>query len=397
MRKAFMRLTIIIAVFLVSCAKDTTTVILSDPVIVKDANESTLFSINDLTLTTEDTSIITENMILTTGNLSHDDNVSSETGDSIPLAEGMTSSTEEHMFFQKSIYVISWALGNYSTMSLSAIKKAGNELYCDVRIMGITNDNNFDEQNNLLSIASILNADAIVIAPVNFEEQAKSVSEVYQTGIPVVLVGEMVDTEDYSAFISTDEVNAGRTAAKELIESLRDSGLDENEFFEIAIQITFENAVVIGERLHGVKEYWDENAPDKWVLLWDDIRTNDSKYEKAIDVTFEFLNNYPNMKGMLSLTSVTASGSATALMEACRTDISLVGFGWSYEVEDMIHKGYNACMIQNNKDYLSYESVRIALELANGAKLDEKVIDVGVIVINSENIDSEEVQAIRYW
>ena len=295
------------------------------------------------------------------------------------------------------IYVISWSIGNISAVSYRSVMNGGEDMGCEIIIMGIPNETDFEAQNRLLQQAIDANADAIILAPVNFEAQAEAVSDAYRTGIPIVLVRESVNTEDYSAFIGFDEENVGRAAAMELIKKLRDSGLDEHEYSQVAVHVPSESAIAIRNRLRGFKEYWDEKAPDSWVVLWEDVKTNDGDYESAKEIVHTFLNDYPNLKGVFATSYFTTTFSAVAMMEAGCTDIALVGFGWSTEVDNIIREGFNASAICRNEYYLSYESVRLAFELANNGELDEKVIDAGVIVINAENIDSDEVQSIAHW
>ena len=317
-----------------------------------------------------------------------------------PATEDVMPTQSEPPISRKTIYVISWSAGSgitYRAISISAINNASEDLDCDITITGISLDSEMILTERLLLKAIDENIDALIFTPVDFAAHAKAVSDVYQAGVPVVLVGDLVDTEDYSAFIRTDEVNAGRIAAMELMVKLKSTGLDENEYSEIAIQINMEGSAINTSRLQGFREYWEGNAPEAWVILWNDIRVNDSNYEKAIEIAYEFINEYQNLKGMFTTSIFTTACLAAALMERERNDITLLGFGWPVEMENMIREGYSASTIHSNQYFMSYESVRIALELANGGEIDEKVIDAGVIVINAENIDSEEVQAIAYW
>ena len=53
----------------------------------------------------------------------------------------------------------------------------------------------------------------------------------------MVLVDTVVNGEDYSAALLTDNIEAGRMAAEEMLKKLRETGLSEDKESVIAVQI----------------------------------------------------------------------------------------------------------------------------------------------------------------
>jgi ribose transport system substrate-binding protein len=225
------------------------------------------------------------------------------------------------------------------------------------------------------------------------EALAGLVSRVYQAGIPIVLVDSLVDTEDFSVCLKTDNYNAGRAAAAEMLRKLQNAGVSQDEPAEVAVQIGSETSQTIIDRLEGFKAYWDEIAPPQWAVLWDDIKINEGNVAKATEIGHEFLTKYPNVIGLFAPNNGSTAGFALALEESNRTDITLVGFDFSGEIESLIrNEDFNVSTMYPLEYKMGYDATIIALKLANGGAISEKIIDTGVIAIDKENIDDPQVQ-----
>ena len=193
----------------------------------------------------------------------------------------------------------------------------------------------------------------------------------------------------------TNNVSAGASAAEEMLNRLRASGLGENETAQIAIQIGSTGSQTITDRVNGFKEYWAKNAPEAWTILSDDIKVNDGDISKAVGFCQDFLTTYPDIKGMFGPNNGSTVGFVTGLTEAKRSDITMVGFDFSSEIETMIRSGeYDVASVVQRQYYMGYDGVKTALELANGGSVSEKTVDTGVIVVDGENVDEPEVQEI---
>ena len=295
---------------------------------------------------------------------------------------------------EKNVVVILKALGNaYWAILQAGAEKAGEDLGCNVTIMGIPNEVDIEQQVGMLQNAVSAKADAIVIAVADSKAEANEVSQAFQSGIPIVLVDTMAETEDYHAALLTNNIEAGRLAAEELIKKLGNK-LTETDSAEIAIQIGSTGSQTIIRRVEGFQEYWAANAPEAWILLVDDIKVNDGDITKAVQFGHDFLTAYPNLKGFFSPNNGSTVGFATALIEAERTDMSMVGFDFSSEMETIIRdENYNVATMLQRQYFMGYDGVRIALELANGGTVAIKDIDTGILAVDFDNVDSDEVKA----
>lgn len=296
----------------------------------------------------------------------------------------------------KTIYVIVKVLGNqYWSILQAGAEQAAKELGCKVVVVGTALESDIEGQLTLLQNAVSAQADGIVIAPLDSVSLDAPITEAYNSGIPVVLVDTVIKSDNYSAALLTNNVEAGKVAAEELLGRLKETGLDETDEAQIAIQVGSTGSQTINDRVTGFNEYWSANAPASWVVLNDDIKVNDGDISKAVGFCQDFLTTYPNLKAVFGPNNGSTVGFVTGLTESKRTDVSMVGFDFSAEIETMIRSGeYDVASVVQRQYFMGYDGVKTALELANGGSVPEKDIDTGVVLVDIENVDSDEIQGI---
>lgn len=297
---------------------------------------------------------------------------------------------------EKTIYVIVKVLGNqYWSVLQAGAEQAGKDLGCNVVVVGTALESDIEGQLTLLQNAVSAQADGIVIAPLDSVSLDAPITQAYNSDIPVVLVDTVISSDNYSAALLTDNVEAGRKAAEELLKRMKDSGVEESEVAQVAIQVGSTGSQTINDRVAGFNEYWDANAPANWTVLNNDIKVNEGDISKAVGFCQDYITTYPDLKGVFGPNNGSTVGFVTGLMEAKRTDISMVGFDFSSEIETMIRSGeYDVASVVQRQYYMGYDGVKTALALANGETVAEKTIDTGVVLVDSKNVDTEEIQAI---
>lgn len=321
---------------------------------------------------------------------------SSEQGSAVADAGETDAGEADASGEKKTIYVIVKVLGNqYWSVLQAGAEQAGKDLGCNVVVVGTALESDIEGQLTLLQNAVSAQADGIVIAPLDSVSLDVPITEAYNSGIPTVLVDTMIKSDNYSAALMTDNVEAGKAAAEEMLRRMKESGLSETEEAQVAIQVGSTGSQTINDRVKGFNEYWSENAPAAWTVLNDDIKVNDGDISKAVGFCQDFLTTYPNLKAVFGPNNGSTVGFVTGLMEAQRDDIIMVGFDFSSEIETMIRSGeYNVASVVQRQYYMGYDGVKTALALANGEEVAEKTVDTGVILVDSTNVDDEEVQSI---
>jgi ribose transport system substrate-binding protein len=311
-------------------------------------------------------------------------------------ASNTTGAPADQKSGQKTVYFLTKILGNqYWSVVEQGAKDAAAELGVKLVVTGLASEAEIEKQVQQLQDAVSAKSSAIVIGPVDSTAMANPVTDAFKSNIPVVIVDTMIKTENYSAALMTDNVEAGKTAAKEMIARFKKAGVAETDKAQVAIQIGSSGSQTIIDRLKGFNEYWNANAPKTWEVLNKDVKVNDGDITKAVGFTQDFLTTYPNLKGVFGANNGSTVGFVTGLKEAKRTDIVMVGFDFSKEIETMIRDGkFEVATVLQKQYMMGYEGVKTAVDLANGKKPSQKLIDTGVQVVDKTNIDTDAVKAV---
>ncbi len=293
------------------------------------------------------------------------------------------------------IYLIVKVLdNNYWNVIVKGVADAGLDMDCNVYYSGTVVETDWEIQQQLLQNAVDAGADGIVFAPDDSVRLSESVSQIYNSGIPIVLIDTVVNTTDYGICYMTDNLIAGQTAAKEMLEQLHKKGTSEEEEAFIAIQVGSPSSQTISERLAGFCSYWTKNAPEKWQII-DEVKSNEGDIDKAVECANSFFDTYKQIDGVFGSNNGSTVGFARAVKERGRNDVVVIGFDYSAEMADLIkdENYYAATMLQRQYDmgYLGVESV---LDCIDGATLSCKFQDTGVVVVNHDMLSDEDVQQI---
>ncbi|MDL2325374.1 substrate-binding domain-containing protein [Ruminococcaceae bacterium OttesenSCG-928-A16] len=296
----------------------------------------------------------------------------------------------------KVVYV-SKLLGNqYMSVIQQGVEDSVKELgITDYTMTGTALDSEVEKQMQLLQDAESQNPDAILVCPTDSTALQKPIADIYNKGIPVILIDTIVDGDEYTAALLTNNYEAGKLCAETMIASLKDAGVAETEEAQVAIQIPSTGSQTVMDRVKGFNEYWDANAPEAWVVLNDDIKVSDGDISKAIGFTQDFITTYPKLKAMFGPANSSTVGFATGLKESGREDLILLGFDYSNEIADLIeNSNLNVSTVLQRQYYMGYEGIKLAVEIAQGKNPAEKIVDTGVMVVNKANLNDADVQEI---
>lgn len=198
----------------------------------------------------------------------------------------------------------------------------------------------------------------------------------------------------YDICYMTDNLLAGENAVKEMIRILKEQGHSENEEVNVAIELGAKASQTINERLAGFSQYWTKYAPDTWNII-DEIKCNDGDEVLATKLSEEFLQQYPDIDGVFGTDNASTMGFSSALLKFNKQDVVMVGFDYSPEVAKIIKNGnYNVSIMLQRQYDMGYKSVESALLLNNGETAELKFVDTGGVVLNKDNVNSEEILEI---
>ena len=294
---------------------------------------------------------------------------------------------------RKNIYLIVKIRENssYWQVIIDGARDGGDDFGCNVYYSGSYVETDWESQERLLDAAAAAGADAVLLAPNDSVLLSGKIDEIYNKGIPIVLIDTITNTDSYDVCYMTDNLMAGQDAAEEMISLLRKNGTSDSDSIQIGIQVGATSSLTIIERLAGFFQYWSKNAPASWEVI-PEIKCNEGSIDKAVECAEELLE-YPDLKGVFGTNNGSTVGFAKVIKEQERKDIAVVGFDYSEEIAGLIDNDeYIVSTILQKQYNMGYTGVESALELADGQEMSVKFVDMGVVVVNKDTIDQAEVQ-----
>ena len=294
---------------------------------------------------------------------------------------------------RKNVYLIVKIIENssYWDVIIDGARNGGNDFDCNVYYSGSYVETDWESHERLLNEAAAAGADAVILAPDDSVNLSEKIDELYDRGIPIVLIDTIANTDSYDVCYMTDNLMAGQKAAEEMISLLRKEGTSDSESLKVGIQVGSTSSLTIIERLAGFFQYWSKNAPTSWEVI-PDIKCNEGSVDKAVKCTEELLE-YPDLKGVFGPNNGSTVGLARVIAERELKDIAVVGFDYSEEIAALIDDGgYTVSTILQKQYDMGYTGVKSALALTAGEKMPEKFSDTGIVVVNKDTIDRDEVR-----
>ena len=270
---------------------------------------------------------------------------------------------------------------------------SGNESEVNVYLNGSTDETEIDQQVQLIDKAVEKGADAVIIAPDDAVKLSECVSRIHNKGVPIVLADTMVNCQDYDVCFMTDNMIAGRTAARVLIDNIRNKGVSENDEINVAILTGVVTVPSLNERIAGFCGYWAENAPEKWKII-DDV-CKSANYEDAVKDVKKLFSSHKDINAVFAANYFTAAGFADYLKSSGRKDIFLINFDYPDEIDELMKDESIpvSSVLQRNYD-MGYKAVGACVELCSGEKPDSKFVDTGIIVISHDTRNTPQVHEI---
>lgn len=296
---------------------------------------------------------------------------------------------------QADIYLITKGYKNFYWDTLREGAKDAAENYgCNLYVAGTPSESHLEILAELMEDAVEAGADAVIVSPADIPEIAEAVDQVKKAGIPLVFVDTILNGKEFDVCYATDNMQAGRLAAKETLKLLRQNGRKDTELLTVGIDIGMAESQTILERLAGFQEYWSDYASKSWKVI-EDIKINNGNIELAEKQGYEFMDSKRDLAGLVGLNNGSTVGLARSVVQRVRTDLVLVGFDYSEEMEQLITGGeYRAASIVQRQRTMGYYGVEQAVKLSAGGSVEHRYVDTGVQQVDHDNVNSLYIQEV---
>lgn len=301
-------------------------------------------------------------------------------GESAPVEYRCISNPES----KKKIYVILKNYhGAYWKTVIEGVEKAAKEVDAAIYLGGIDNETDISGQIRLMNEAIEQGADGILLAPANSNSLVESCAKAKKKNVSVVLIDSSINSTEFDACYMTDNIDAGKMAAKEMIKLLQDAGNSPTRPLEVGILLSSDTSQAMVNWVSGFLEAWTQYAPSQWDIA-KDIFFNGGDVKKAQTDASALLEKNKNIKGLYGCNNTSTIGIAKTLVKEKRTDIVMVGFDMAKETQQFIQDAdYQGVSLLQKQDQMGYLGIHSLASLINGEKSEQKFFDTGVIMVNS--------------
>lgn len=247
------------------------------------------------------------------------------------------------------------------------VEQKAKELGVSVDVFASPSEGDFQSQLQLFEDLTNKNYKGIAFAPLSSVNLVIPVAKAYQKGIHLVNLDEKIDLDNLAkaqgnveAFITTNNVTVGGTAAKFIIDKLGNNG------GEVAI-IEGKAGNESGEaRRIGATQAFKADNHIKLVASqpadWDRI--------KALDVATNVLQRNPQLKAFYCANDTMAMGAAQAVANAGQTGhILVVGTDGVPEARKMVAEGMMTATVAQNPAEIGANGLAILVETVKSGKL----------------------------
>lgn len=266
----------------------------------------------------------------------------------------------------------------------AGVEMAVRDYRMELVVLAPTEEGDITQQNIMIQQAIKEKPDVILLAPASFTETKDAADQILQNGIKLVLIDSELEGGQQDSIISTDNYEAGKKMTSYVLECLKEDS-------KILIVNHVKGTSTAIQREKGFRDGLLEVQSQIAGVLY-----TDSDYQKAYEMTKEFLEKNPDVDIVAGLNEYSAVGAAKAIRELSgERTIHAVGFDNSIEEIQLLEKGdFGAIVIQNafNMGYIGTET---AYRVSIGQPVKER-IDSGSELITKENMYTQENQKLLF-
>lgn len=267
---------------------------------------------------------------------------------------------------------------------LSAIAGAGAakaEYNVELGIVGPETEEDYESQNRYIRQAVEDGADAIIFSAVSYSENAEAINEAASAGVRIVVIDSGVDSDQVSARIGTDNLEAGRMAASAAL----DTGAEALYVGVVSFDQTSRNGQ---EREMGLADAFRRDARVREVRTLH-VQTSP---EAAREGAKRLLAEHPETNVLIGLNEPLSVGVGMAAEELGLGDaVRVVGFDTNVHCVELLRSGDMSALIVQNPYAMGYLGVETAWKILEGQPFDA-VIDTSTAIVTRDNMFSAEGQ-----
>ncbi|WP_108396131.1 ABC transporter substrate-binding protein [Devosia submarina] len=307
---------------------------------------------------------------------------------SIALAAGMLGSSVSLAQDVTIPIIVKDTTSFYWQIVLAGARAAGQELGVNVPELGAQAETDINGQISILENAVSGSPAAIVIAPTERSALGAPITEAAQS-VPIIGIDSSAESDAFSSFLTTDNVQGGRIAADGLAAAIEAAtGKIEGD---VAIITNSPNAGSLEERRQGFMEQLAAEYPGLNLVA---DKYADGQAATGLNITTDLLTANPNLVGIFASNLIQAQGAGQAIAENGAAErVALVGFDSDDKLVGFLKDGTIDALVVQDPYRMGYDGIKTALAVSKGETV-EKFVDTGANLITTANMDDERSQEL---
>jgi ribose transport system substrate-binding protein len=258
-----------------------------------------------------------------------------------------------------------------------------------VTVYGPASETDVDKQIAILENVIAKKPDGILMASTSSDASVPAIEKAMDSGIPVVTVDNKVHTDKVSAFLATDNLQAGGLAAEQLLEAIKAAGKEPKG--KVSLISALAGIEVLTNRDQGFTKRLAEIAPDLKVLP---VRYVDNDIQKAMGAADDLLLANPDIVGFFADNNHTGDGVALALRESGRAGkIAGVAFDSDPEEVKALSAGILYALILQDPYGMGYKGVDNVVRAINKEKL-PAYTNTGASAVTKANMEEPKIKGL---
>ncbi|SEA69352.1 ABC transporter substrate-binding protein [Paraburkholderia sartisoli] len=244
------------------------------------------------------------------------------------------------------------------------------------------------DEVNMVENAVNRHVAGIVLAPSDPDALVPALKKAWEAHIPVVLIDSALSDagkQYYQSFLSTDNEKAGELCAKALIDRVGQTG-------KIAIMSYVPGAGSEIGRVGGFRKYIAAHSKLKIVGPY----YSQSQMANALNQTTDVLSANPDLNGIFGANEPTAIGMGRALKQSGKAGkLVAIGFDGNQDLQDFVRDGTIQAIAVQGSYQMGYKGIQTVVNVIEHKPV-AKQVDTGVVLVEKQNLDSQDAKNVLY-
>ena len=276
----------------------------------------------------------------------------------------------------------------YWQIVLSGACQAGKDLSVKVPQLGAQSESDINGQISTLENAVAGKPAAVVISPTEFKALGAPIDEAAKS-VPIIGIDSAADSQAFTSFLTTDNVQGGRVAADGLAAAIKEK--TGKVAGNVALITSLPGVGSLDQRAKGFKEELAAKYPDLKLVA---DKTADGMATTGLNITTDLLTANPDLVGIFASNLIMAQGAGQAIAEnKVASKVALIGFDSDDKTLGYLEDGTIYALVVQDPYRMGYDGVKTALAASKGDKV-EKNVDTGANLVTKANSTDPKISAL---